>query len=183
MCCGTTWTCCTISCRTASSGRDSGRRFSGTPLAESLGSRSITPAEITSRLELLDVFCELWTQGRNRPVDRGALEESGVLTDRYLEDVVAIARELDGDPVRLLAALDEDRDPRLRGFRQTSVERLQRYLADTGYLDERPLLTESELALRARTTPVAARLPDRVANDCLKRWWGWARNSSEPGSR
>ena len=155
----------------------------GTPLAESLGSRSITPAEITSRLELLEVFCELWTQGRNRPVDRDALEESGVLTDRYLEDVVDIARELDGDPVRLLAALDETRDPRLRGFRQTSVERLRRYLADTGYLDERPVLTGSELVLRARTTPVAARLPDRVANDCLKRWWGWARNSSEPGSR
>ena len=155
----------------------------GTPLAGSLGSRSITPAEITSRLELLEVFCELWTQGRNRPVDRNALEESGVLTDRYLEDVVDIARELDGDPVRLLAALDETRDPRLRGFRQTSVERLRRYLADTGYLDERPVLTGSELVLRARTTPVAARLPDRVANDCLKRWWGWARNSSEPGSR
>ena len=155
----------------------------GTPLAESLGSRAITPAEITARLELLEVFCELWTQGRNRSVDRGALEESGVLTETYLEDVVAIARELDGDPVRLLAAFDEPRDPRLRGFRQTSVERLRRYLADTGYLDERPVLTESELVLRARTTPVAARLPDRVANDCLKRWWGWARNSSEPGSR
>lgn len=155
----------------------------GTPLAESLGSGSITPAEIASRLELLEVFCELWTQGRNRPVHRGVLEESGVLTDRYLEDVAGVARELDGDPQRLLAALDENRDPRLRGFRRTSVERLQRYLADTGYLDERPVLAEAELTLRARTTPAAARLPDRVANDCLRRWWGWARKSSEPGSR
>lgn len=156
---------------------------SGTPLAETLGSRSMASTEITSRLELLEVFCESWMQGRSRSVDRGVLEESGVLTERYLEDVVAIARELGGDPERLLAALDEDRDPRLRGFRQTSVERLQQHLTDTGYLDERPVLTDAELALRARTTPAAARLPDGVANDCLKRWWGWARNSSEPGSR
>lgn len=154
----------------------------GTPLAERLGSRSIPPAEITSRLELLEVFCELWTQGRNWPVDRGALEESGALTERYLDDVAALAQDLDGDPVRLLAALGESRDPRLRGFRQTSVERLQRFLADNGYLDERPVLTESDLVLRARITPVAARLPDRVANACLRRWWGWARNSSEPES-
>jgi len=156
---------------------------SGTPLAETLGSRSITSAEITSRLELLEAYCDLWMQGRNRPVDRAALEACGVLTERYLEDVVSIARELDGDPKKLLAALDEDRDPRLRGFRQASVEGLQRYLAEAGYLDERPILTEAELALRARTTPAAARLPDGVANDCLQRWWGWAQKSSEPGSR
>ncbi len=155
----------------------------GTPLAESLGSGSITPEEITARLELLEVFCELWTQGRSRPVDRAALEDSDALTERYLEDVVTIARELDGDPVRLLAALDEARDPRLRGFRQTSVERLQRYLTDAGYLDERPILTESDLTLRACITPVAARMPDRVTNDCLRRWWGWARNASELGAR
>ncbi len=155
----------------------------GTPLAGTLESGSIATAEITSRLELLEVFCELWMQGRNRSVDRGALEDSGVLTERYLEDVVAIARELDGDPEKLLATLDEDKDPRLRGFRHTSVERLRCHLADAGYLDERPVLTEADLALRARTTPAATRLPDGVANDCLKRWWGWARNASEPEAR
>ena len=150
---------------------------SGTALAERLGSRSVAPAEITSRLDLLEVFCELWEQGRSRSVGHDALEDSGALTDHFFEHVVAIAGELDGDPERLLAALDENKDPRLRGFRQTSFEKLQRYLAETGYLDDRLVLTEDELRLRARTTPAADRLPDGVANDCLKHWWEWALKS------
>ena len=156
---------------------------SGTPLAERLGSGSVSAAEITSRLDLLEVFCELWKQGRGRSVGRDALEASGALTDHFLDDVVAIARELDGDPERLLAALDESPDPRLRGFRKNSVERLQRYLAETGYLDDRPVLTEADLRLRARTTPAADRLPAGVANDCLNHWWGWALNSPDADLR
>ena len=156
---------------------------SGTPLAERLGSGPVPVAETASRLELLEVFCELWNQGRGRSVGRDALEASNALTDHFLEDVVAIARELDGDPERLLAALDDNADPRLRGFRKSSVEKLQRYLADTGYLDDRPVLTEADLRLRARTTPAADRLPAGVANDCLNRWWGWALNSSDADFR
>ena len=65
------------------------KTVAGTPLAERLGSRSIAPPEIPLRLDLLEVFCQLWNQGRGRPVGHDALEDSGVLTERYLRDVVA----------------------------------------------------------------------------------------------
>ncbi len=156
---------------------------SDTPLAERLGSRSISAADITARVELLEIFCELWMHGRNRTVGHDALEESEALTDRYRDDVFAIARELDGDPNRLVAALDDNDDPRLRGFRKSNVEKLRHYLTKTGYLDDRPVLAEDDLRLRAQITPAAARLPVGVANDCLRRWWAWARRSPGPASK
>ena len=159
------------------------KTVSGTPLAERFGSRSVTPSETSLRLDLLEVFCGLWKQGRGRTVDRDALEESGALTGRLLEDVASIARELHGDAKRLVAALGENREPRLRSLRRSSVERLRRHLIEYGYLDERPVLAEGELRLRALTSPAANGLPGTVASGCLKRWWEWARKSSEPELR
>ncbi|MBC9890556.1 MAG: hypothetical protein F7B06_12115, partial [Opitutae bacterium] len=150
------------------------KTVSGTELAAKLGSRSIDAAEIALRLDLLEAFCDLWKQGRGRPVDRDALEESRALSDRYLEDVIAIAKELSGDSERLIDALRTREDPRLKGFRVNILEQLQEYLARNGYLDYRPSLTESELKLRARTTPAANQLPEGVVNTCLQRWWRWS---------
>ena len=156
------------------------RTVSGTALAERLCSQSLSSADIGARLDLLETFCDLWMQGKGRPVDRDALERSEALTDRYLDDMVDIARQLNGDADKLVIFLDQNEDPRLRGFRKSNAEKLQRYLLEVGYLDDRPVLTEDELRLRAQTTPAATRLAEGLANDCLRRWWEWARNS--PGS-
>jgi exonuclease SbcC len=159
------------------------KTVSDTALADKLGSGSISSQEIAFRADLLQVFCELWKQGRGRPVDREALEHSGGLSDRYLDDVVAIADELDGDPEKLLAALGAGKDPRLKGFRRSSFDSLERYLRDNGYLDEQPVLSESELRLRALASPAANELPEGVASDCLYRWWTWVARLPEPESR
>ncbi len=149
-----------------------------TPLAERLGSRSVSLADITARLDLLETFCELWMQGKGRPVDRVVLEESDALSERFLEDVAVVAQRLNGDAGRLVDALDENSDPRLRGFRKSNVEKLRHHLTETGHLDDRAVLTEDELRLAAHTTPAATSLPYGVANDCLGHWWAWAQRSS-----
>ena len=105
------------------------KTVSGTPLAKRLlGSRSITSHEIDLRVSLLELFCEVWNQGRGRAVDRDVLVQSGAVSERYLDDVVDITGELDGDPEKLLAALLAREDPRLRGFRQSSADALEGYL-------------------------------------------------------
>ena len=155
------------------------KTVSDTPLAERLGSRSISAEEISLRVDLLSVFCELWKQGRGRPVDIDTLHDSGILTERYLDVVAAIAKELLGDPEQLLAVLAGRQDPRLKGFRVDRVERLRNYLAEHQYLDERPVLTESELRLNALATPAANELAGSVANACVQRWWSWTEKSEE----
>ena len=157
------------------------KTVSGTALADKLGSRSISPLEIGFRLDLLEVFCALWKQGRGRPIDRDALENSGALTERFLDDVVAIAEESGGDPEKLITTLDTNRDPRLKGFRRSSFDSLERYLRENGYLDDRSILIEDELLLRALASPAANKLPEGIARECLNRWWAWAAGLSEPG--
>ena len=157
------------------------KTVSGTAFAERLASRSIPALEIGFRLDLLGVFCELWKQGRGRPVDRDALENSGALSERFLDDVVAIAKELNGNPETLLTMLETNKDPRLKGFRRSSADSLELYLRENGYVDDRPVLTEDELRLRALATPAANELPEGIASECLHRWWAWAAGLSDPG--
>ena len=88
--------------------------------------------------------------------------------------MIAIAKELEGDPQLLLNALQTRGDPRLRGIHAKKVEQLRQFLTENGFIDHRPILTESELTLRALTTPAANQLPDGVAKACLHRWWHWA---------
>lgn len=147
-------------------------------LAERLGSDQISAAEITARTELLEVFCELWKQGRGRPVDREALENSDALTARYLDDVVVIAAEIEGDPERLLTYLETSKDPRLKGFRKASIEGLEQYLRDEGYLDDQAILDESELRLRALASPAANHLPTGAASDLIHRWWALSQRTT-----
>ena len=158
------------------------KTVAGTPLAERLGSRSIPPSEIDMRLNLLEVHCELWNQGRGRPVDADALKDSGALTDVFLGKAIAIANELDGDAERLLAAFRRGEDSRLKRFRNKNLERLRSFLVEHEFLDDRPVFTESELRLKALSSPAANELSGRVARDCLHRWWQWAEASIETGS-
>ena len=73
-------------------------------------------------------FASCGNRGRGRPVDRDALENSGALSERFLDDVVAIAKELDGNAETLLTMLGTNKDPRLKGFRRSSADSLERYL-------------------------------------------------------
>jgi DNA repair protein SbcC/Rad50 len=156
------------------------KTVAGTSLAEKLGSRSISAPEITARLDLLEVFCELWKQGRGRPVDREALEDSGALSKRYLDDVVEIASELAGAPEMLVGILDSGSDPRTKGLRRNSFVNLVQYLQENNYLDDQPVLVEDELRLLALASPAANNLPEGVASDCINRWWALTANLSEP---
>ena len=72
--------------------------------------------EIDARIGLLEAFCELWNQGKGRIVDRDVLVQSRTLSDKYLDRVMDIAGDLDGDADALLATVLARRDPRLKGF-------------------------------------------------------------------
>ena len=152
------------------------------PLAEKLCRPILTPDEVGNRLELLRTFCGLWQLGRGHPVDRIALEESGAVTDRYLDGVSEMARELKGDARALLESLEQRRDERTRGFQSKQVERLEQYLLDSGYIDERPILGDQDLLLRGTSSPAADSLPGNTARELLQRWLAWAARFSESAS-
>ena len=146
----------------------------GKPLAERLCRPILTPDEVGSRLELLRTFCGLWQLGRGCPVDRIALEQSGAVTDRYLDGVSEMARELGGDARELLGRLEQRQDERIRGFQSKQIEKLEQYLLDSGYIDERSILDDEDLLLRGVSSPAADSLPGNTARELLQRWLAWA---------
>ena len=155
------------------------KTIDNTPLSNKLVTGPISSQQVTFRLDLLDVFCELWKQGRGRPADRVTLEDSEAFSDIFLNNVAEIAQELNGDSERLLQELKNRQDPRLKRLRGSSVEAFEHYLSENGYVDDRPVLTEDELRLQALASPAANELLEGIAGDCLHRWWSWATGVSE----
>lgn len=150
------------------------------PLATRLGSHDVSPEEVSLRADLLETFCTLWSQGRGRPVDREAIEGSQAISDRYLDDFAAIANELSGDAEAFLATLRLREDPRLKGVRTKSLEKLDQYLRANEYLDEQPVLTVDELRLKALASPATDALPEGVADRLLNSWWQLGHEKNHP---
>jgi hypothetical protein len=99
-------------------------------------------ARTVARARCLRVLFRGWRAGRGRPVDRGALADSGAVSDRFLDEVSALAEGAGGDAEALLAGLERGE---VKGFRKDKLDQLAAFLREEGYLDDRPALTAIEL--------------------------------------
>lgn len=87
-------------------------------------------------------FASLWRRGRGRPLDRAALEDSGAITDTFLDRVADLCRQLDGDAGALLDALDRRVIPR---FRESSVEELREFCRARGHVSDDPPMSHDRI--------------------------------------
>ncbi|MYB35062.1 MAG: hypothetical protein F4X92_08090 [Gammaproteobacteria bacterium] len=140
------------------------------PLAEQLCDGILAPQEVGNRIELLKVFCELCSLGRGRPVGRHDLENSNAISDRYIQGVVDIARDIKGNASRLIEILRERKDERASGFRVNQIDKLEQYFLNSGYIDDRAVLDEDELLIRARATPAADNLSEDTSLKLIQKW-------------
>jgi energy-coupling factor transporter ATP-binding protein EcfA2 len=99
----------------------------------------------------LEVLAEAWRVGRGRPVDRQTIEDSGAVSERFLEEVCALLPEVDHDGAKLVAALEAGR---VKGFRRESITNLQTHLLEHGHIDLRPPVPPDQI--RARMLAAAA---------------------------
>ena len=153
----------------------------GSPLADGLAARFPKAGRIDVRVQMLEVFCEVWSCGRGRPVDRSALVASGAVSSRYIDGVAGIARELDGDAAALLDTIRGKSDARVRGFRQAKATDLEKHLRDGGYIDDRPVPGEGEIRRRVLASAPAAELPREVAMELVDSWLEWAAKQAASG--
>lgn len=89
---------------------------------------------MVEKTELLERYLQLYRQGRPRPIDRGVLEDSGAVSDSFIDSVSEKLRELNGDPSELLTAL---RNSEVSGFRTNKMDDLEAFLLEKGYIDSR----------------------------------------------
>ncbi len=112
---------------------------------------AFAPADLLARIQaracVLDAFAEAWRIGRGCPVSPEVLAESGV-SERFIERVTNLARELDWDARRLVDALGARQDDRAKGFRSDALDQVKESLMESGHLDTRATLNEQELLAR-----------------------------------
>lgn len=99
----------------------------------------------------LETALEAARIGRGMPVDRAVLQDSGAVTDTFIDRVDDLCQACGGDASMLIEALMEGRVAR---FRTDARESLREYLEEHGYLDPRPPLDAD--TLRARTLATVA---------------------------
>lgn len=107
-------------------------------------------ARLAARCRIAHAWIDAALQGRGRPVERSALEASGAVSSRFIDEVAALAARLDGDAKRLVDALAQRE---VQGFHRQKADELGEWLEEHGYLDSAAVLTaderERETLLRA----------------------------------
>lgn len=88
---------------------------------------------------------ELQMIGRNRRISRAEVYRSPVQNSKFIDEVVACLEAVDGDPDKLLEALESKA---VRGFGPAMIARLQAYLEEQGILDRRQFLSHREFRAR-----------------------------------
>ncbi|MDL0131468.1 hypothetical protein PNP59_11065 [Halobacterium salinarum] len=115
----------------------------------------------------LDAFVEAYTVGRGRAVDRDVLESIDAVSDNFIDEVSALADQVDGDPDALLEEV-----PDIHRFGSSKTENLRNCLRDEGYLDPRPKRPDDQIRSAVVDTycqhglepPTAATAADSLLN-------------------
>lgn len=97
------------------------------------------------KADLLERYLQLYRQGRPQPIDRNVLEESGAVSEKFIDAVYEKLKELNRNPAKLLEAL---RNSEVSGFRTNKMDDLENYLLEQGYLDTREPLDGAEILIR-----------------------------------
>lgn len=111
-----------------------------------------TARRIDACASVVDAFITAWREGRGKPVCRETLEASEAVSDKFLDEVADLARELEGAGVRLVEELEKGT---VKKFRRKTAQKLRDYLQDNGYIDPRPKLDED--GIRARVLAAVRR--------------------------
>ena len=125
-----------------------------------------TKKKIRNKAALFEKYIELYRQGRPQPIDRGVLEESGAVSDSFIEAVSDKLKELHGNPADLITAL---KNSQVSGFRTNKIDDLEAYLLEHGYLDRREPMDQTSLILSVQAFISNLSLSKKEAQDFLNR--------------
>ncbi|MBS3771024.1 MAG: hypothetical protein KGY69_12310, partial [Bacteroidales bacterium] len=97
---------------------------------------------LREKVNLLSRFQELYRQGRPRPIDRSVLEQSGAVSEKFIDAVSDLLNSLQGNPEKLVQAL---KDGQVQGFRKNKMDELEQFLLEQGYMDDQTPMKEEDI--------------------------------------
>ena len=126
--------------------------------------------KIKDKAKLLERFQQLYRQGRAVPINREVLENSGAVSDTFIDAVDNKLKEKNNNPERLIRAL---KNREVSRFMSDKTEDLKNYLLKEGYISEETPFGQNEI--QANLTRLLAdmkieaseaeQLINRVVND------------------
>ena len=122
--------------------------------------------EMEEKADLLERYLRFYRQGRPKPIDRSVLENSGAVSDSFIEAVSNKLKQLQGNPADLIVAL---RNSEVSGFRTNKIDDLEAYLLENGYIDNRELMDQTSLILSVQAFISKLSLSKKEAQDFLNR--------------
>ena len=134
-------------------------------------------SHMAARACLIDAFAQGWRIGRGRPLSRQALADARI-SDNFIDRLADLAKSLNWDAKRFLAALETRQDERAKGFRADKIELVSAYLAEQGYLDPADPLEKPQLHARvlagANSSLRTGQIDPAGAHDLFERLWALA---------
>lgn len=105
------------------------------------GRRILPDAEerlrLWARCQTARVWFTAWNIGRGQPVDRGVLEDSGAVSETWIERVTALAEQYNRDAKRLIEGLE---NKEVKGFQKQKIQELREYLEANAYISDEQAL-------------------------------------------
>ncbi|MCF7890071.1 AAA family ATPase [Candidatus Bipolaricaulota bacterium] len=99
--------------------------------------------------QALERYVDAWRVGRNRPIDRTVLERSGAITENFMDEVVELVRETNGEPEQVINRLEKGEVP---GFRTDKKNELEDFLEENDYIKDGDKLSREEIKTRLLST-------------------------------
>jgi DNA repair exonuclease SbcCD ATPase subunit len=99
---------------------------------------------LEQRASLVKRYLELARHGRNRPIDRQVLEDSGAVSDTFIDEVAEKLPGCNYDPEKLLEIIGSE----VSGFRNHKLEELEEYLISEGYIQNAEPLSSKEIRIK-----------------------------------
>lgn len=126
---------------------------------------------LAGRIDTARAWVEVWRHGRGMPVDRNALEKSGVISDTFMDKVSVLADSLEGEGAMLIGALKAGKIDR---FRTDNIASLEDFLLAEGYIDEDSPYSREE---RARQTLLS--VAGKAEPEDINKVVSWLENGME----
>lgn len=99
----------------------------------------------------IDAACAAWREGRGKPVDRGALQDSGAVSGAFMDELTELAAHCGGDAAQVIERLEQGK---VKRWRSDKTEALRRFFEENGHLPGTRPFSQEEL--RARTLAAVA---------------------------
>ncbi|PWH82252.1 AAA family ATPase [Brumimicrobium oceani] len=122
--------------------------------------------QFSGRIQILNRFQELYKIGRSLPIDRTVLQDSGAVSEAWIDRVSDKLNEVHDDPHLLLHAL---KNREVSGFRTNSIEELESYLMSENYIDDQEILEKEELMISIQALISKLDIDTKALEQFLKR--------------